>query len=129
MAKDLRGFIAQLEAKSPEGIVRIKKSISPRYEMSALLTHLEKRKRFPLLLFEAVEGFKSPVVINAQASRRLMAMALECEPGELAEKFSERQSKPAHPVEVSDAAVHEVIEVGEQADLTQLPILTHYDVN
>ena len=129
MAKDLRSFIAQLEAKSPEDIVRIKKSISPRYEMSALLTHLEKRKRFPLLLFEAVEGFKSPVVINAQASRRLMAMALECEPGELAEKFSERQSKPAQPVEVSDAAVHEVIKVGEQADLAQLSILTHYDVN
>jgi len=44
MAKDLRGFIAALETQSPEDIVRIKKPISPRYEMSAILTHLEKRK-------------------------------------------------------------------------------------
>jgi 2,5-furandicarboxylate decarboxylase 1 len=129
MAKDLRGFIAALETQSPEDIVRIKKAISPRYEISAILTHLEKRKRSPLLCFDNVEGGKAPVVINAQASRRLMALALECKPEDLARTFSERQSKPIPPIEVNDAPVHEITIFGTEIDLTKIPILTHYDVN
>ena len=129
MPKDLRSFIAEVEAKSPDDIVRVRKPISPRYEISALLTHLEKTKRFPLLLFENVQDSKTPVVINAQVSRRLMAMALDCKPEELAIKFSERQSKPIPPVEVIDAPVHEVIKMGDEVDLTAVPMLTHYDVN
>jgi UbiD family decarboxylase len=65
-------------------VARVTKPISPRYEITALLTQLEKQKRFPLLFCENVEGSDAPVVINAQASRKLMAMALECKPEELA---------------------------------------------
>ena len=129
MPKDLRSFIAQLEAKSPEEIARVNKPLSPRYEISALLTHLEKIKRFPLLFFEKVKGSDAPVVINAQASRRLMAIALDGKPEDLARKFSERQSKPTPPVEVTDAPVQEVTKLGDEVDLTEVPMLTHYDVN
>ena len=129
MPKDLRSFIAQLEAKSPEEIARVNKPLSPRYEISALLTHLEKIKRFPLLFFEKVKGSDVPVVINAQASRRLMAIALDGKPEELARKFGERQSKPIPPVEVTEAPVQEVTKLGDEVDLTEVPMLTHYDVN
>ncbi len=129
MPKDLRSFIAELEAKSPEEIARVNKPLSPRYEISALLTHLEKIKRFPLLFFEKVKGSDAPVVINAQASRRLMAIALDGKPEDLARKFGERQSKPIPPVEVTDAPVQEVTKLGDEADLTEVPMLTHYDVN
>src|SRR5688572_23198971 len=120
MPKDLRSFIAELEAKSPEDIARVTKSISPRYEITALLTRLEKSKRFPVLFCENVEGSDAPVVINVQASRKLMALALKCEPEELATKFSERQGKPVAPVEVSEAPVHEVVKTGDDVDLTQV---------
>jgi UbiD family decarboxylase len=129
MPKDLRSFIAELEAKFPEEIARVAKSISPRYEITALLTQLEKSKRFPLLYCENVEGGEAPVVINAQASRKLMALALECRQEELAEKFTERQSKPIAPVEVGSAPVHEVVQLGDDVDLAKVPLLTHYDVN
>ena len=129
MPKDLRSFIAELEAKFPEEVARVTKAISPRYEITALLTQLEKAKRFPLLYCENVEGSDAPVVINAQASRKLMALALDCKAEELAEKFTERQGKPIAPVEVADAPVHEVVKLGDDVDLTQVPLLTHYDVN
>jgi len=129
MPKDLRSFIAELEAKSPEEIARVNKPLSPRYEISALLTHLEKIKRFPLLFFEKVKGSDAPVVINAQASRRLMAIALDGKPEDLARKFGERQSKPIPPVEVTEAPVQEVTKLGDEVDLTEVPMLTHYDVN
>jgi UbiD family decarboxylase len=129
MPKDLRSFIAELEAKHPEEVARVTQPISPRYEITALLTQLEKAKRFPLLYCENVEGSDAPVVINAQASRKLMALALECKAEELAAKFTERQGKPMAPVEVADAPVHEVVKLGDDVDLTQVPLLTHYDVN
>jgi 2,5-furandicarboxylate decarboxylase 1 len=129
MTKDLRSFITELETNAPEEIARVSQSISARYEITALLTQLEKRKQFPLLFCEKVQGTDAPVVINAQASRRLMAMALECKPEELAAKFSERQGKPIPPVEMINAPVHEVIQTGDDVDLAQVPLLTHYDVN
>jgi len=129
MTKDLRTFIAELEARSPDDIARVAQPISPRYEITALLTQLEKRKQFPLLFCEKVRGGNAPIVINAQASRRLMAAALECKPEELAVKFSERQSRPIAPVEVAGGPVQEVVKLGEEVDLTTVPLLTHYDVN
>src|SRR3989338_9485044 len=129
MAKDLRGFIAELEEKSPEDVARVKKLVSPRYEMSAILTHLERKKRLPLLYFENVEGGRAPVVINAMASRPLMAMAMETKPEDLARKFIERQANVIPPVEVSGGPVQEAIRVGDDVDLAELPMLTHYDVN
>src|SRR5918995_1094725 len=112
MTKDLRSFIAELESKYPEEVARVTKSIAPRYEITALLTQLEKSKRFPLLFCENVEGSDAPVVINAQASRKLMALAMECKPEELANRFSERQTKPIAPAEINSAPVHEVVKTG-----------------
>jgi UbiD family decarboxylase len=129
MPKDLRSFIAELEAKHPEEVARVTKPISPRYEITALLTQLEKQKRFPLLLCEKVVGSDAPVVINAQSSRKLMALALECQQDDLAKRFTERQGKPLAPVEVSNAPVHDVVKLGDEVDLTKVPLLTHYDVN
>lgn len=129
MPKDLRSFIAELEANFPEEVARVTNPIRPRYEITALLTQLEKIKRFPLLFCERVEGSEAPVVINAQASRKLMALALACRPEELARTFSERQARPIAPVETADAPVHEVIKTGDEIDLGKVPLLTHYDVN
>src|SRR5262245_37100809 len=117
MPKELRRFIPVLGTKSPENLALVTRIISARYEISSLLTHLEKKKRFPLLYFETVEGGRAHVVINAQASRRLMAKALECEPHELAKRFSERQAAPIAPVEVSHGPVHELIQLGDDVDL------------
>ena len=129
MPKDLRSFISAVESKHPEEIARVIKPISPRYEITALLTRLERSKRFPLLFCEKVNGSDAPVVINVQASRKLMAFALECRPDELAGAFSARQNQPIPPVELSAAPVHEVLRLGDEVDLTQVPLLTHYDVN
>ena len=69
MTKSLRTFIAELEIQSPDEIARVKKSISARYEISTVLTQLEKKKRLPLLYFENVAGHNASVIINAQATR------------------------------------------------------------
>jgi UbiD family decarboxylase len=122
MPKDLRSFIAQLDATSPEDVARVTRPVSPRYEMSAILTHLERRKRFPLLFFQNSKDSQAPVVINAQASRRLMSIALECKPEDLVRAFSQRQSKPLVPVEMINAPVHEVSRTGPQSGAAADPL-------
>ena len=129
MAKDLRGFIALLEDSAPEEIVRVQNPISTKYEISALLTHLEKRKHLPALVFENVDGGDTPVVLNIHASRRLLGLALDTAPENLAERFLERQMNPLPPVEAAEAPIHEVVLIGDEVDLTKIPLLTHYDVN
>jgi 2,5-furandicarboxylate decarboxylase 1 len=129
MPKDLRSFIAQLEKESPNDIARVSRPISPRYEISALLTHLEDQRKYPLLYCENVAGYSAPVVINAQVSRRLMALALECDVRDLARTYAERQSRTLAPLEIENAPVHEIIHTGDSIDLTRIPLLTHYDVN
>lgn len=129
MPLDLRSFIAELETDSPQDLARVTRPISPRYEISAVLTQLEKGKQFPLLIFENVENSRAAVVINAQASRRLMAKALNCQPEDLARTFSERQSRPLQPVEMINAPVHEIVKTDDEVNLEDVPLLTHYDVN
>jgi 2,5-furandicarboxylate decarboxylase 1 len=129
MAKDLRSFIVQVEKELPDDFARVTKSISPHYEISALLTHLEKQKKYPLLYCENVAGYSAPVVINAQVSRRLMALALECEVRDLARTYGERQSRVLPPMEIESAPAQEIVHTGNEIDLTRIPLLTHYDVN
>jgi len=129
MPEDLRSFIARVEREAPGEVVRVRKPISSRYEISALLTHLERRKRFPLLIFENVDGGKAPVVINVQGSRKLMGHALGCLPEDLAPRFLERQVRPIPPIEVPEGPVHEVAETGDEVDLTRLPIPLHFEVD
>src|SRR4029079_7884178 len=129
MVKDLRTFIAQVESTHPEEIARVTKPISPRYEITALLTQLERSKRFPLLFCEKVNGSDAPVVINVQVRRNLVDFALDCRADELPAAFSARQSPPLSPVDMLVAPVHEVVRLDEEVDLTRVPLLTHYDVN
>ncbi|HWO41185.1 MAG TPA: UbiD family decarboxylase, partial [Candidatus Eisenbacteria bacterium] len=129
MPRDLRSFLVDLETRAPAQFVRIQKPVAARYEISAILTHLERRKRFPVLFFQNVDSGRAPVVINVQASRDLMALALDCRPRDLAREFGERQARPISPIEIRVAPSQEVVKLGDEADLTQIPMLTHYDVN
>ena len=64
MAKDLRTFIEVVERKEPKGILRIKREVSPKYEISAILRMLQRRGDYPLVIFEKVQGSDIPVVAN-----------------------------------------------------------------
>jgi 3-polyprenyl-4-hydroxybenzoate decarboxylase len=53
MAKDFRQFLEQLERDSPHEVIRIKKPVDPAaFELTALLVHLERQGKFPVLLLE-----------------------------------------------------------------------------
>ena len=71
--RDIREFISFLESKGE--LLRIKTSVSSELEITEITDRVVKQGG-PALLFENVEGYDMPVLINAYGSVQRMAWAL-----------------------------------------------------
>jgi 2,5-furandicarboxylate decarboxylase 1 len=125
MTKDLRQFLQSVEDTAPELLVRVKREVSPRWELSAVQKKLEAERRVPIVLFERVEGHELPVITNLFASKQHLALALGTTPTEVVTRFAEAQQRRIPPRTVGGGPVKDVILTGERADLRTLPIVTH----
>lgn len=135
MNKDLTLFIKQLEQSSPRSVVRIKKEVSPEFEIPAILQEVEKRKFNPVLIFENVKNLKGeksklPVMINLCGERERLAMAMGTTNEKLALDYVAKE-KPVPPVVVSkdQARVKEFVQTGGDVDLFELPVVTHHEMD
>ena len=70
MAKDLRGFLSEIEAEEPDQVLRVKKEVDPHFEVTGVLAKLEQERKFPVVIFEKVKGSALPVVTNVHADAR-----------------------------------------------------------
>ena len=120
----LRAFLSKLDADG--GLVRIGESVARDYEISAVAMELDRRKRFPALLFEKVQGTEFPILTNLFASRRSFAAALGIEESALIEELARRNDQVIEPVLRDNAPVQEVVYKGKDADLGVLPIMKHF---
>jgi 2,5-furandicarboxylate decarboxylase 1 len=114
-----------VEERTPELFLRIKKEISPRWELSSVQKRLEAEDRLPIVVFEKVQGHDMPVVTNVFASKRHLALALETSPREVVARFADAQKNRIKPKLVKSGPVKDVILTGDKADLRTLPIVTH----
>ena len=141
--KDLREFIAFLESK--DQLRRITTPVSCELEITEIADRTVKSGG-PALLFENVEGYDTPVVINLYGTHQRTAWALGVDNvEELAERvkklLSMAQSPPqglvnkvraagellgiarAQPNTVSRGPCQEVVITGDDVDLSRLPVL------
>ncbi len=124
--QSLRGFISLLDRTHPGEVVRIAEPVDLAYQMQALALELERRRRFPVLLFEQVRGHSIPVVSNVMASRKGLATALGVGETELPESYAARLKEPVKPVVLARAPFPVDVRRGEAADLGALPIPTYF---
>ncbi len=141
MAKDLRTFISDLRKESPHEVVEINKEVDPaHYDVTAIIKHLDALKKFPLLIFNKplnLKGKVSPVrlCMNAEISQNKIQIALgiprTMTRSQMGEECLRREAKPIKPTVIAkqDAPVKQVVTVGEQADLHELPILRHHEMD
>src|SRR6516162_8025846 len=127
--QSLRGFLQMVEADFPEEILRIGGEVDPRLEMTTIAFELERAGKNPVIIFESPKGFKTPVVMNVAANRRLLAACLGVEPNDLPTAFRERCQKYIPCELVSEAAWNEVVIEGDDVDLTKLPIPLQFTVD
>jgi 2,5-furandicarboxylate decarboxylase 1 len=130
MPLDLRGFLQQLESESPDQVVRVKREVDPRFEVTALLARLEKERKFPVVIFEKVKGSSLPVVTNVHADARRLFRAIGLKNAAVADfirEYGAREHKLVEPVIVSAGPVQEIVITGDDVDVTRMPILTYHE--
>ena len=138
---DLREFISQLEKQNE--LVRVTHSVSSELEITEIADRVVKTDG-PALLFENVQGYDVPVLINHYGSYKRMSMALgvECldeigaeieslihqdSPGGFLDKLKMlpklAQLSNVFPKVVKNAPCQEIVKEGQDASLDFLPVL------
>ena len=121
MQPDLRDFLDKLDSAGL--LLRVGRPVDARFELSAVSRKIEKLGK--AVLFEHVKGYHIPVVTNVFGSRDMLALVFECDPREVVSEYVRRSRERIHPVLVADGPVGEVVRLGEDANMDQLPIVTH----
>jgi UbiD family decarboxylase len=124
--RDLRSFLADLEAARPSEVLRIKDAIDLEYDATAIALELEKQDRSPILWFENVRNSAFPVVMNLFGRRSRFAFALDVEENRLIETWARSDASPIAPVVVDKGPVLDVVMTGAEVDLAKLPIMRHF---
>src|SRR3990172_7923821 len=123
MAKDLRSFIAQLKNGDPQEIVAVSREVDPtRFEATAIMLELIKRRKYPAVLFEQVKNIKGSssyarLLLHALASHRKCEVALDLNKVsrlELIREYMAREDSRIKPLVIpeSQAPVKEVVRRG-----------------
>src|SRR3954447_20269749 len=127
---DLRGFVEYLEKEHPEHVVRISREVDPKFGVSGILERLERDGKFPLVVFENVKGSKIPLVANMHASFERLRLGLGMEHGDVkafVKECAARQAHPIDPVMVDSGPVHEVVTLGADVNVGEVPICPYHE--
>ncbi|MEE2971334.1 MAG: UbiD family decarboxylase [Pseudomonadota bacterium] len=127
MAQDLRSYLDRVKADLPDDFVTIPGEMDPSHEVTATVAKVEKvaRKR-PVMLFENVKGTNFPVITNLHASRKRLAMAMNCPPQEMLKTYLKCMDEPIAPREVNTGPAKDVIMKGDAVNMLALPQLEHH---
>lgn len=127
-AKDLRSFLAELDADPRHGLLRIAREVDPHHELSAVVKRLEERGN-PAVLFERVRGSELPVLVSLCGTRRRIAFALGESVASAVPAFLHHLDHPIAARTVASGPVKEVRQLGAEVDLDALPIPVHTKVD
>lgn len=123
---DLRDFLDRLRIDLPEDLLEIPEEVPLDYTSTALTSLLEKDGRSPVLLFDRLRGFPGRLAANLFASRRVMAYSLGIDEFALNVHLGACLDALLPVERVQSGPVQEVVLLGDQADITRLPIPRHF---
>jgi UbiD family decarboxylase len=124
--QDLRSFVDAYGRARPQDVVRVTDPVSIEHDVMAVVLEYERRRRFPILVFERVTGHDIPIVCNVVASRAALAFALGVPESALAGEYARRIKDYLKPVIVPDPPFRERVITGAALDLRTLPIPLYF---
>ncbi|MBI2305243.1 MAG: UbiD family decarboxylase [Chloroflexi bacterium] len=139
--KSLASFLEDVKRELPGELIHVTKVVDPaHYDVTAIIKKLDALKKFPIIIFDKPLNLKGqisdiPLIMNAEISRGKVQVALDLPRSasrvDIAEECLRREEHRVPPQLVSkeEAPVKEVIKVGEEADLTKLPIMRHHEMD
>jgi UbiD family decarboxylase len=126
MGQDVRSFVAAFERAHPAEVVRIGDPVDIEYDVMALVLEYERRRRFPILIFEKVRGHDIPIVANVVASRRALGFALGVSEPDLAAEYARRINVRHAPVVIPDPPFRHHVVTGKSVDIGALPVPVYF---
>jgi 2,5-furandicarboxylate decarboxylase 1 len=126
VGQSVRDFVSAYERAFPGEVIRVSESVSTDFDVMALVLEYERRRRWPILIFERVHGHDIPIVANVVASRRALAFALGVPEDRLAIEYARRIKETLKPTVVSDPPFAAHMVKGADVDLRTLPIPTYF---
>ncbi len=141
MAKSLGTFLEDCRREIPEAVTHVTREVNPaRYDVTAIIKHLGAMKKFPVLIFDRPLNLHGRVsecklVMNCEISQRTAQIALglpkEMSRSEMAEACLDLEKKRIPPIVVdrSEAPVKQIVKVGPDVDLYELPIMKHHEMD
>src|SRR5947209_1784858 len=124
--QDLRSFVAAYERAHPGEVIRVAEPVSIEEDVMALVLEYERRRRYPILMFDRVPGYDMPIVCNVVASRRALAFALGVDERGLAAEYARCIKDHVKPVAVPDPPFRHRTLTGPAMDLANLPIPRYF---
>src|SRR3990172_6749375 len=99
---DLGSFLEAYERSFPREVLHIRQKIERKYEVTALVGQMEKKNRFPILIFDNVwsNGQRSSfsLVTFTHSSRQRIAFLLDTTPERIGNAYIERLQRRTPPV-------------------------------
>lgn len=126
MNPDLRSFIRQVSKETPDDLLIVKDALDPHFEPSAYIDELAKKGRHLVFIFEALKGAKLPVVSNVLGTRKRYALALGTTEDRIMTEWLSRSQRAIPPKIVKEAPIKECVRKDIEVDLSDLPVLTHF---
>ena len=88
--QSLRGFVEMVQRDFPDDFVRISAPVRRDLDITSAVFELERSGKYPVVMFDDVEGFDLPVVTNVAGNRQLLAAAMGTSPDDLPLAYRER---------------------------------------
>ncbi len=121
--RDMRAFLERLEKEGE--VHRVETEVDLVYEFGAVCRLALDRGGIEgnkALYFSRLKGHSIPLAVNLLSTRKRYCLALECTPDELHQEWVRRTQDPIEPRMVKDGPCKEVVQVGKEVDLFQIPI-------
>ena len=118
MQDGFREFLNVLERQGE--LKRISYPVNP-LDMSAIIAKSEQA------VLMGVDGYDYPLVGGIIRDRKKMALALDCEAGDLSAKVLQAIKNPMKATKVSEGPCQEVVKTGDEVDLTEFPIVFQFE--
>lgn len=130
--RSLRSYIRRIEEVIPDQLVTVDQEVASEYEITAYVLEMEKHKKKPGLLFNHVKGYDTPIVINLFGHIDRINLAIgdsKVRNGRLDfyQEWNASMAREISPAHVSEGPVKDILYMGDEVDLTSLPIPRFYE--
>jgi 2,5-furandicarboxylate decarboxylase 1 len=131
MNKDLRSFISEARQLGSAFYANVSKSVDPVFESCVIQQKLAAEGRYPVIRCEKVNGSELPLVTNIFGNYDLLGLALGVGSDEpksaILQRFINREANPlpTKTIDRMDAPVKQRVVLGNDVDLSKLPIVHH----